>query len=180
MGAKKGQGPSRDPPLTLMGSGRGMGTGQAGHPEVHDCRKTSPISAGDGGSCGGSFGCEFRGGWGRTGEEGDSAAAGDHGANRLAEADGVRGQGDHIQPQVVQLPPSAFKDGKLRGLNLGGCVCPLVSSHPKVTPHPLSVPPKPVSSRRVHVASVSVTTTCLKRMEGGKLTWKMRWASAAS
>ena len=63
--------------------------------------------------------------------------------------------------------PSAFKDVGVRGLNFGGA-CP-----PQCAPHPLSVPHKPVSCRRVHITSVLVMTTCQKWMEVGKLTWKM-------
>ena len=46
------------------------------------------------------------GGWQCTSEEGDSLTAGDHGADGLARANGVRAQVGNVQLQAVHLPPS--------------------------------------------------------------------------
>lgn len=69
---------------------------------------------------------------------------------------------DRSATGYILASPLHSKMGVQEG-EFGMCVPPT----PRCSPHPLSVPPKPVNSRSVHIACVLVTATCLSEWRGG-------------
>lgn len=79
-----------------------------------------------------------------------------------------------VSRRLYTCLPSAFKNGGGQRAEFGVCVSPPVSPPPQgALPIPSVSPRKPLSSRRIHITSGLVTTTCRKQMEAGKLMRKM-------
>lgn len=94
-------------PLTLTSSGRGWAWGRQGFLRFPPAGRRFSSQQEIVGHAGGVSAVNLGdlGGWQCTSEEGDSVTAGDHGADGLARANGVRAQVGHVQLQAVHLPP---------------------------------------------------------------------------